>query len=157
MGNLAQPNTGRGNSVRTRTVSVCLFVLAITLISACAGKAPAPTQTAPPTDTPAPLERSATDQVAAGQQVYETQCSRCHGAGLVDGFAAKLSAAALARYGTAQKLFDYLYGAMPKGSPGSLSEQEYFDVSAYMLSRQGLLGSEQILGPDTAGSIQLAD
>jgi cytochrome c len=88
---------------------------------------------------------------------YEGSCSRCHGSNLEDGFSAKLSKPALANYGTVFELYEYLRAAMPKGNAGSLSNQEYFDITAYLLSRQGLLPEGQVVDADSAPNLQLAE
>jgi cytochrome c len=88
---------------------------------------------------------------------YEGSCSQCHGSNLEDGFSAKLSKPVLAGYDTALELFEYLRAAMPKGAAGSLSDQEYFDITAYLLAKQGLLPEGQVVDPDSAPNLQLAE
>ncbi len=96
-------------------------------------------------------------QQASGQAAYGRSCERCHGASLEDGFAAKLSRAALGKYGTALELYEFLRSAMPKGNAGSLPDQEYYDITAYLLAKQGQLTEGQVVGADSAAGIQLAE
>jgi mono/diheme cytochrome c family protein len=131
-----------------------LAILLITTIAACGGPAPAPTPKPELTEEPTTAEPQ---QVTAGMQAYDSNCARCHGANLVDGFAPKLSKPTLAKYGTAQELFDYLRQSMPKDNPGSLSEQEYYDVTSYLLFKQDLLEADQVVTSETASGITLSE
>lgn len=130
-----------------------LMILVITIITACGGGAPTPTAKPEPTTA----EPQAPQQVTAGMKAYDDHCARCHGANLEDGFAAKLSKPALIKYGTAQKLFDYIRQNMPRGNPGSLSDQGYYDMTGYLLFQQTLLEPDQVVSADTASSITLSE
>jgi cytochrome c len=88
---------------------------------------------------------------------YERSCSRCHGPNLEDGFSPKLSKPVLANYGTASQLYEYLRSAMPKGNAGSLSSQQYYDITGYLLSKQGLIAEGQVVDADSAPSIRLSE
>ena len=99
-----------------------------------------------------PVTGSQQDQVASGQAVYTRDCAECHDPG---GIGPPLQAANLANYGTAQGLFDYTHSTMPLDAPGSLTDQEYYDVVAYMLSNTGQLPADTVVGPDTAPNISL--
>jgi len=81
-------------------------------------------------------------------KAYNNSCSRCYGATLVDGFAARLSKPALVKYGTAQKLFNYIRQVMPQNNPGGLPAQEYYDIASYLLFQNGLLKPEQVVGAE---------
>jgi mono/diheme cytochrome c family protein len=105
--------------MRRGTIYFVLVILVITSVAACGGAAPPPTAKPEPTAA----EPQMPQQVTAGMKAYDNHCARCHGANLEDGFAPKLSKPALVKYGTAQKLFDYIGKNMPKGNPGSLSDQ----------------------------------
>ena len=95
-----------------------------------------------------------------GKQVYETACAACHGADLkgVAGLPDMPSGAALRLIGgrgtlTSQKptvtvesywpyattLFDYIRRAMPFMAPGSLSDDEVYAVSAYILAEANII------------------
>lgn len=140
--------------MRKGMIYSALVILLITIIAACGGTAPTSTAKPEPTEQPTTAEAQ---QVTAGMQAYDSQCARCHGAELVDGFAPKLSKQTLVKYGTAQKLFDFLRQSMPKGNPGSMSEQEYYDVTSYLLFKQDLLEADQVVSSGTASSITLSE
>jgi len=57
--------------------------------------------------------------------------------------------------GTARDLFIFVRFAMPQNAPGSLKEEEYWDILAYLLSETGFLPSSVLLGPDTLDGIRL--
>ena len=43
-----------------------------------------------------------------------------------------------ARFGNAQEVYDYIHQRMPWHMPGSLSEQEYWDLTAFLLRLNGI-------------------
>lgn len=90
------------------------------------------------------------DQVATGENVFAERCASCHVAG---GTGPVLDIIALAKYGTALELFAYTRRTMPPGAPGSLSEADYWAVTAYMLAAEELLPADTLVGPATAGDI----
>lgn len=90
------------------------------------------------------------EQLANGESVFAARCASCHVAG---GSGPVLNIVALAKYGTALELFAYTRRTMPPGAPGSLSEAEYWAVTAYMLAAEDLLPADTLVGPTTAGEI----
>lgn len=92
------------------------------------------------------------EQVAAGEQVFAARCASCHVAG---GAGPVLDAAALVQYGTALELFAYTRRTMPPAAPGSLPEEQYWAVTAYMLANEDLLPADTLVGPATAREITL--
>ncbi len=103
---------------------------------------------------------------AKGKQVFETACAACHGADLkgVVGLPDMPSGAALRLVGgrgtlTSQKpvvtvesywpyattLFDYIRRAMPFTAPGSLSADDVYAVSAYILAEGKIIDKSAVL------------
>ncbi len=80
-------------------------------------------------------------QANAGRAAYQANCAGCHGADL----AGQNSASALAgglfmsSWGdrTPAELVAFLEGAMPPSNPGSLGEQTYVNVTAFILDSNG--------------------
>ena len=141
----------------TKKRCVLATLTLITTIAIACGTAQ-PTPAVSPTLTPLPTKGPAAEaQQASGMTAYERSCARCHGANLEDGFSPKLSRPVLASYDTALELYEYLRSAMPKGNAGSLLDQEYYDITAYLLFEQGLLSEEQVVDADSAPNIQLPD
>jgi mono/diheme cytochrome c family protein len=76
--------------------------------------------------------------VARGQAVYSQSCQRCHGADREGGQGPALGSSTLGQYRSADQLLAYVQGAMPYDSPGSLTEQQYRDVVAFLRQMAGL-------------------
>lgn len=74
-------------------------------------------------------------QGAAGAVVYGHICVVCHGERLEGGEGPPLAGpgSALGEYRTGVRLFEYISTWMPDDAPGSLSEREYLDVTAFLL------------------------
>jgi polar amino acid transport system substrate-binding protein len=94
---------------------------------------------------------SQADQVAAGEAVYAESCAKCHGANGEGGTGPVVIGGnkRIASYQTTERLYDYISRTMPFDAPGSLSEDQYWNVIAFLLDRNQLLPEEAVLGPDT--------
>lgn len=102
-----------------------------------------------------------------GETVYQAKCQSCHGekgAGkpadpLVGGVGSIGSEATLKTVGSfwpyATTLFDYTRRAMPYDQPQSLSADELYAVSAYILWLNGILDREQKLDAATLPQVQM--
>jgi S-disulfanyl-L-cysteine oxidoreductase SoxD len=113
---------------------------------------------------------------AAGKTVYETACAACHGANL-QGVAAlpdMPSGAALRLIGGrgtltstnpvvtvesywpyATTLFDYIRRAMPYSAPGSLSNDEVYAVTAYILAEGNIIDKATVIDAETLPKVQM--
>lgn len=81
------------------------------------------------------------EQASRGAAVYTQYCAVCHGANLQGEAGTPLMGRTfLQAYGagTAAQLYDFLSRQMPLDAPGSLSRQQYLDVTAFILERNGL-------------------
>ena len=92
-------------------------------------------------------------QASSGMSVYAARCADCHGAGLDDGTAPPLTGAQFARtWGAADRSLDDLFyivrTTMPEGEVGSLSQDEYLAVLAYLLERNGYPSGNRVLTAD---------
>ena len=113
---------------------------------------------------------------AKGKQVYETACAACHGANLmgVANLPDMPAGAALRLIGgrgtlTSQKpiptvesywpyattLFDYIRRAMPFQAPGSLSNDEIYAVSAYILGEAKIIDKATVLDAQSLPKVQM--
>jgi mono/diheme cytochrome c family protein len=95
--------------------------------------------------------------VSAGAAVYAKNCEACHGAkgagkpqdqltGGVGTLASpKPVKTAVSYWPAATTLFDYVRRAMPIGSPQSLTNDEVYAVTAYILSIDGIVPPDAVL------------
>lgn len=89
--------------------------------------------------------------VAQGEKVYQTACMACHGINLEGGLGPALSGGrdSLASskpvktvgsyWPYATTLFDYIRRAMPFQAPQSLSSEEVYSVTGFILYKNGLM------------------
>jgi alcohol dehydrogenase (cytochrome c) len=92
-------------------------------------------------------------QAAAGRATYQANCASCHAADLsgLNSASALAGGLFLSSWGdrTPSDLIAFLEGAMPPGNPGSLGEQAYVNVTAFILDFNGARPGNQ---PLTAAS-----
>jgi mono/diheme cytochrome c family protein len=95
--------------------------------------------------------QSQDEQVAAGRDVYAAECAKCHGEQGEGGTGPVLIGGSrrIASYGDTDRLYDYVSRTMPFDDAGSLSEEQYWEVIAYLLDANELLPAEVVLGPDS--------
>lgn len=103
-----------------------------------------------------------------GKQVYMTQCAACHGQDL-GGVAATGGAALVGGRGTlasgkpkktvesywpyASTLFDFTKRAMPFHTPGSLTDDQIYAVSAYILAEGDIIGKDEVMNAETLPAV----
>ena len=85
------------------------------------------------------------EQAARGAQVYQTTCARCHPPGQLDGEAFAIGWTDV----RLSSLFSSVRNTMPQDKPGSLSDEQYIDVIAYLLQRNRVPPDTVPLRPDT--------
>jgi len=139
--------------------------------TATAATLPAATPTTPPA-SPAPTgaatpARAAavtvgatggSGQIARGAQIYGQACAACHGAGGQGSpaFPKLVGNKTLAGFGNAKNLFDYVKAAMPQDRPGSLSDDDYYAVTAYLVAQNGVNADGAVtVDPKTAATLSL--
>jgi len=96
-----------------------------------------------------------------GRAVYNARCAACHAADgtgvsgntVIVGGDMQSDAAPLRTVGSywphASTLFDFVRRAMPADAPKSLSDEEVYQVTAYVLYLNGLVGEDQRLDRDS--------
>ncbi len=105
---------------------------------------------------------------AQGKAVYEEKCLACHGADakggpvygtMVGGIGSfKTSTRVLtpgSMYPYAPILFDYIKRAMPMTNPQSLSNDEVYALSAYLLQLNGLIGAKDEMNAKSLAAVQM--
>jgi hypothetical protein len=105
--------------------------------------------------------------VAQGRTVYAEQCAVCHGpsgeGGLGDKLAGGQGTLAMPKpvktvgsfWPYAPTLFDYIRRAMPLNAPQSLSNEDVYAVSAYILNLNGLLPADASLDATTLSAVKM--
>jgi cytochrome c len=104
--------------------------------------------------------------VSEGRQVYESRCVSCHGTNgegpmdrLVGGTNSLASEKPVKTVGSywpyATTLFDYVHRAMPFDEPQSLSADEVYAVSAYVLNMNGLVPDDAVMDAQTLANVQM--
>jgi mono/diheme cytochrome c family protein len=105
--------------------------------------------------------------VAHGKEVYEAKCVACHGdkgqGGLGDtltgGMGTLASSKPVKTVGSfwpyAPTLFDYIRRAMPLNAPQSLSDEDVYAVSGYVLFLNGLLPADANVDANTLTSMRM--
>lgn len=94
------------------------------------------------------------EQARRGRTLYSEACASCHGRELTDGSASPLAgpgfAASWSGAPTLDDVFFIMRTTMPQGAVGSLSTEQYLDVLAYVLQRNGYSSTREPLSSDSA-------
>jgi len=118
----------------------------------------------PPDGTGLPPGRGTS---AKGAIVYEQKCQNCHGergAGqpndrLVGGHGTLASKTPVRTVGSywpyATTLFDYVRRAMPYTQSHSLSDDEVYAVTAYLLLLNGIIGESDVMNAETLPKVKM--
>lgn len=110
--------------------------------------------------------------VAHGADIYGAKCASCHGPdgeggaeiGLVgrqpnDSFPFAEDPAAPRRIGSywpyAPTLFDYVRRSMPFDQPGSLSDEEVYSITAFLLYKNELVPEDAVMDAETLPAVHM--
>ena len=108
--------------------------------------------------------------VEEGEQVYlRTGCATCHGMAGTDGIAPELvrdgerEVAHPWDYGRilpirspyATTVWDYINRGMPLNQEGSLSADEVYALTAYLLYLNGVIGEDEVMNAETLPSVEM--
>ena len=92
------------------------------------------------------------EQNALGATVWEAQCRACHNEG---GIGTRLTGPVLASRRSPGLLVDYTRLTMPYGMGGTLTDDEYRAVVAFLLHEHGLLPENMAVGNASADTLRL--
>ena len=102
-----------------------------------------------------------------GEQIYSKKCQACHGENGTGGAANKLTGGAgslttstpLKSIGSfwpyATTLFDYIRRAMPMNAPQSLTNEEVYALTAYLLSINGVIDKNMVIDASNLAKIKM--
>ncbi|MFC0660186.1 c-type cytochrome [Eoetvoesiella caeni] len=109
--------------------------------------------------------------VMQGEKIYMQQCLACHGAKLEGGIGDRLigGRGTLAKktdsgpaiktvesyWPYATTLFDYIKRAMPFTSPNSMSNDDVYAVTAYILSKANIVPQDATLDQDSLAKVEM--
>jgi cytochrome c len=104
---------------------------------------------------------------AAGAQIYAVKCVACHGVGgagqpndrLVGGQGTLTALAQVRTIGSfwpyASTVFDYLRRAMPFQAPQSLTNDEVYALTAYILAENGIIDDDATMNARTLARVEM--
>jgi cytochrome c len=109
--------------------------------------------------------------VAQGRTIYAESCASCHGQKLEGGIGDKLIGGrgslvnndpkkppvktVESYWPYATTLFDYIKRAMPMNAPGSLTDDQVYAVSAYILSQAKIVGEDATLDAKSLAAVKM--
>lgn len=111
--------------------------------------------------------------VDEGAELYSSSCIQCHGedlqgtpigdrllpppdeTGFPDGEVTTTARAIGNYWPYATTVFDYVRRAMPFDRPGSLSDDDVYAVTAYLLWRNGIVGEEAVMDAATLVAVEM--
>lgn len=105
--------------------------------------------------------------VAQGAAIYSTQCIACHGVNGEGGSGDRLSGghntlasgSAIKTVGSywpyASTIFDYVRRAMPYQQPGTLSNEQVYALTAYLLQINGIIDEDTVMNAKTLPAVEM--
>jgi mono/diheme cytochrome c family protein len=99
--------------------------------------------------------------VSAGEQVYRAKCMACHGPTGSEGPMDKLVGEKLpvktigSFWPYATTVFDYIRRAQPFNQPGSLTDDEVYAVTAWLLFRNQIIAADQVIDAETLPTVRM--
>jgi cytochrome c len=106
--------------------------------------------------------------VAEGKKLYDAQCTACHGADAKGGPVYGTMVGGIGSFTTntrvltpgsmypyAPILFDYIRRAMPMDKPMTLSTNEVYALSAYLLNLNGLIAADAVMDQSSLPKVQM--
>ena len=104
---------------------------------------------------------------AEGAEMFANRCARCHGpkgegkesVALVGGMGTLKNPKPLRTVGSfwpyATTVFDYINRAMPLTAPRSLTDSQYYAVTAYLLQREGIIAAGTVIDAKSLPKVQM--
>ncbi len=105
--------------------------------------------------------------VAEGKEIFKTQCAICHGPAGIGGTAEELSGGEQGLTGEypdktigtywpyATTLFDFIKRAMPLAAPGSLTDDQTYALTAYLLHVNKIIAEDDVMSNETLHKVEM--
>ena len=105
--------------------------------------------------------------IAQGREIYARDCQRCHGenglgdsgdqlAGAKMGLSSEWPEKTIGNFWPyAPTLFDFIRRSMPMESPGSLSDNDTYAVTAYLLNLNGIIPADAVMDAQSLAEVQM--
>jgi S-disulfanyl-L-cysteine oxidoreductase SoxD len=105
--------------------------------------------------------------VQQGESVYKSKCMVCHGESGLGATADQLAGAKMeltsdypeqtigSYWPYATTVFDVVRRSMPMTAPGSLSNNETYAVTAYLLYLNNIIGKDDLMNADTLATVKM--
>jgi S-disulfanyl-L-cysteine oxidoreductase SoxD len=106
--------------------------------------------------------------ISAGKTVYDAKCASCHGEAAAGGPVFGTMVGGIGSFKTDRRvltpgsmypyapvLFDYVRRAMPMNAPQSLSNDEAYAVTGYILQLNGLVATDAVMTAATLRAVQM--
>lgn len=101
--------------------------------------------------------------VISGKLIYTAKCALCHGKTGMEGPQARLVGAdttirakTIGNYWPyATTVYDYIHRAMPSNAPGSLTPDEVYSLTAYLLYANEIIDADKIIDAKTLPEIKM--
>jgi mono/diheme cytochrome c family protein len=107
------------------------------------------------TTTAAPTLHFTAAQATAGEPIFNGSCAQCHGVNL-EGAAGPALAGPAASGLRISGVFTVMTTQMPYNNPGTLKPEQYVEIMAYILKRNGMKPSGAALTAGAASSSTLS-
>jgi cytochrome c len=110
---------------------------------------------------------SGSGSVAQGAEIFAAQCAVCHGANgegatndrLVGGHGTLDTTSAVKTVGSywpyATTVFDYIRRAMPFQQPGTLSNDQVYALTAFLLEMNDIIDEDVVLNAETLPAVEM--
>ncbi|HLH95344.1 MAG TPA: cytochrome c [Xanthobacteraceae bacterium] len=103
---------------------------------------------------------------AQGAPIYKQKCAACHGENGEGAIAGQLIGGPPRAtldggktisnyYPYATTIFDYVRRAMPYTAPRSLSDQEVYALTAFLLARNKIIGEDEVMNAETLPKVKM--
>jgi cytochrome c len=105
--------------------------------------------------------------VSAGRELYARHCQRCHGENGLGDSGDQLAGAQMGLksdwpektignfWPYAPTLFDFIRRSMPMETPGSLTDNEVYALTAYLLNLNGIIADDAVMNADALAKIRM--